>query len=108
MAKEIWKQDSRRNRRGSNKADVEVKRGDSLFFLVHSKKYPYQDFFKWDPVVEISEDVLTELDKQNNSLQVTEWKSSDEFAGSGYEKPLSPWEKYAQVLLLSNEMAFVD
>jgi len=108
VAKEIWKQDSRRNRRGSNKADVEVKRGDSLFFLVHSKKYPYQDFFKWDPVVKISEDVLTELDKQNNSLQVTEWKSSDEFAGSGYEKPLSPWEKYAQVLLLSNEMAFVD
>ena len=34
---------------------------------------------------------------------------SDEFQGSTYKpKPLNAWEKYVQVLLLSNELAYVD
>jgi hypothetical protein len=37
------------------------------------------------------------------------WSAAGEFAGPvGRQRPLSAWEKYAQVLLLSNELAFVD
>jgi len=105
VAKEIWKQDSRRNRRGSNVGNITVNRGDSIFFLVHHRDYTYQDFFKWDPVIKVTDEVLA---KRKDQLRVSEWRSSDDFAGTGYDKALSPWEKYLQVLLLSNELAFVD
>jgi hypothetical protein len=38
------------------------------------------------------------------------WNSAAEFAGPPEKPPtpLSAWEKYAQVLLQSNEFAFVD
>ena len=38
------------------------------------------------------------------------WDSAAEFAGPAAKPPapLSAWEKYAQVLLQSNEFAFVD
>jgi hypothetical protein len=38
------------------------------------------------------------------------WDSQAQFAGPAPapQDPLSPWEKYAQVLLQSNEFAFVD
>jgi hypothetical protein len=42
---------------------------------------------------------------------ITEWSAQANFAGPAkpVEKPgLSPWEKFAQVLLLSNELMFVD
>lgn len=40
----------------------------------------------------------------------TMWVSSTGFAGpnAGQQKPLDTWEKYAQMLLLANEMSFVD
>jgi hypothetical protein len=39
-----------------------------------------------------------------------EWNAKKEFGGPPPEdrKPLTAWEKYAQVLLLSNEFMFVD
>ena len=47
--------------------------------------------------------------KKNGSLEIISWKASTEFLGSTYKpKPLNAWEKYVQVLLLSNEIAFVD
>jgi hypothetical protein len=35
------------------------------------------------------------------------WDSAAEFSGPR-PTPMTPWEKYAQVLLESNEFAFVD
>ena len=38
-----------------------------------------------------------------------QWNAKSDFAGPQKErKPLTAWEKYAQVLLLSNELMFVD
>ena len=38
-----------------------------------------------------------------------EWSASGEFAGPpGKRRPMSAWEKLAQVLLASNELLFVD
>ena len=43
------------------------------------------------------------------SLLITSWTASEEFQGATYKpKPLNAWEKYVQVLLLSNELAYVD
>ena len=38
-----------------------------------------------------------------------QWNARNDFAGPQKEfKPLTPWERYAQALLLSNEVMFVD
>ena len=39
-----------------------------------------------------------------------DWDASADFGKPGREqpKPLNAWEKYAQVLMLSNELVFVD
>ena len=38
-----------------------------------------------------------------------EWDGVTQFAGpEGKADPLGPWERYAQVLLQSNEFVFVD
>jgi hypothetical protein len=38
------------------------------------------------------------------------WSARAQFASpsGGQQKPLDTWEKYAQMLLLANEMTFVD
>ena len=40
----------------------------------------------------------------------SEWKAKEDFAGTAAPKtqPLTRWEEFAQVLLLSNEFMFVD
>ena len=59
--------------------------------------------------MKIKPDIAEAMAKKSGSLQVTSWTASDEFLGSTYKpKPLNAWEKYVQVLLLSNEVAYVD
>jgi hypothetical protein len=59
--------------------------------------------------VKIKPEIAQAMEKKAGSLLVTSWTASDEFQGSTYKpKPLNAWEKYVQVLLLSNELAYVD
>jgi hypothetical protein len=57
--------------------------------------------FKWSPVI-------TRIDAVNP--KPTSWSAKQEFGGPPNQPPapLSAWEKFAQVLLLSNEFVFVD
>jgi hypothetical protein len=58
------------------------------------------DSFTWGPRVRYT---------QGGGSGQTEWKAKEDFAGPPAKKdPLTPWQQYAQVLLLANEFMFVD
>jgi hypothetical protein len=126
LGKEHWRSGVRRTRRDSNLSNITVKRGDTIDFIVYSGKpldpkalastqrnykldNPQQDQFTWNPTVSIKKEIADAMNKKAGSLQITSWQASSEFLGTTYKpKPLNAWEKYVQVLLLSNEIAFVD
>jgi mono/diheme cytochrome c family protein len=75
-------------------ANLSVQRGESVDFIVESHGSAVADTFLWEPQIR---------------SEAGEWAAGAGFGGPApSRKPLSPWEKYAQVLLFSNEFAFVD
>ncbi|HKX63205.1 MAG TPA: DUF1553 domain-containing protein, partial [Verrucomicrobiae bacterium] len=74
--------------------NVLMKAGDTLDFIVDIGNTLNSDQFLWVPTLH--------ADAQN-------WSARDEFDGPRpAPRFLTPWEQYAQVLLLANEFAFVD
>jgi hypothetical protein len=74
--------------------NVVVKAGDTLDFIVDIGSTLNSDQFLWAPVV---------------TAEGTKWDARAEFDGPRPAPDyLTPWEQYAQVLLLANEFAFVD
>lgn len=78
-------------------ARYEVKRGETIDFLTDCRTEDSFDSFDWAPLVRVIEPVAHAASFASNT---------------GFEGPppprLTPWEQYAQVLLLTNEFAFVD
>ena len=75
-------------------ANVKVKAGDTIDFIVDIADGLNSDQFLWEPVV---------------TMDTVKWNAHEEFVGPSKEPDyLTPWEQYAQILLLSNEFAFVD
>jgi mono/diheme cytochrome c family protein len=74
---------------------VQVKAGDTLDFIASCRANENSDGFNW----------MVTLRTDGG-----EWDSRKEFAGPPPPRsnPLTPWEKYAQVLLQANEFVFVD
>jgi hypothetical protein len=74
--------------------NIVVKAGDTIDFVVDIGGNLNNDQFLWSPVI---------------MAEGTKWDARAEFDGP---RPapvyLTPWEQYAQVLLLANEFAFVD
>jgi hypothetical protein len=84
---------------------VPVKRGDTIDFVVEAVDPKVGEAFAWAPNI-----VLLDQNLEEPSNEVYEWHAQSEFAGPP-EPPLkgmTPWEKYAQVMLLSNELIFVN
>jgi hypothetical protein len=73
-------------------SEVAVEPGDTLDFVVDCVASPENDSFLWAPEVR---------------LKTEAWKAADDFRGPD-PLALDSWEKYAQVLLETNEFAFVD
>ena len=74
--------------------NVVMKAGDTLDFVVDIGNTLSHDQFLWSPTLH--------ADGQS-------WSARDEFDGPrAAPRFLTPWEQYAQVLLLANEFAFVD
>jgi hypothetical protein len=71
---------------------ITVEKGDSIDFIVDARVDPENDGFGWAPTI-----------KQGDKS----WSAKDDFAGPA-SKPLNAWARYAQVLLETNEFAFVD
>ncbi len=83
---------------------VVVKKGDTIDFIVSPVSQQAAEGFTWAPNITL----LDLPETQENEMY--EWHSQSEFAGPPEAplKGLSPWEKYAQVMLLSNELIFVN
>jgi hypothetical protein len=82
---------------------VEVKRGDTLDFVVDCRAAPTNDGYTWAPTIRVLEHPAAAAGLES------EWAAGAGFAGPQEAlKGLTPWEKYAQVLLASNEFMFVD
>ncbi len=80
---------------------TQVRRGESLDFIVFCRTNESFDSFNWSPKVASTE-------KRPNKV----WDFSADFPKGPNpqtpDAPLTPWEQLAQVLLLSNEFQFVD
>jgi Protein of unknown function (DUF1553)/Protein of unknown function (DUF1549)/Planctomycete cytochrome C len=81
---------------------LSVKRGDVIDFIVESRENPKSDFFKWAPAIKM------EPSASISKECVMEWSAAKNFSGAMQAKHLSTWEKFAQVLLETNELTFVN
>jgi hypothetical protein len=80
-------------------ARVVVKRGDAIDFETDRRANPRDDQFTWMPVIHLT---------TPEGAEAGTWGAQKDFTGAPSMKHLSAWEKYAQVLLESNETAFVN
>ena len=84
----------------TNVERVEVKRGDTIDFSVDLRQSVDSDSFLWSPKVRYLEEA---------GGKAGAWNAKADFAGPPKQlRALTAWERYAQVLLLSNELMFVD
>jgi Protein of unknown function (DUF1553) len=85
---------------------IELKKGDTVDFVVDYNADLNNDDFVWVPLLKITEPSTV----NSGGDYATEWDGKKEFSGPPEPpaQPLDAWEKYAQVLLLSNEFIFVD
>ncbi|HVR36004.1 MAG TPA: PSD1 and planctomycete cytochrome C domain-containing protein [Methylomirabilota bacterium] len=83
----------------------EVRAGESIDFITDSREDIGFDSFRWTPVIR-----YVGSSPEHGEMAGREWNAKTDFSGPDPDprKPLEPWEKYAQVLLISNEMIFVD
>jgi mono/diheme cytochrome c family protein len=87
-----------RGKREMSISRIEVKKGDTVDFVVDSLGDENSDSFNWAPEIKVI-----------GSGRTAAWRAKEDFAGPPEPvRQVSPWEKYAQVLLMSNELAFVD
>jgi hypothetical protein len=77
---------------------IEVKRGDTLDFVVDCRTDENTDSFVWVSAVGIP------------GPKRLSWKTDRDFSGPppAAAAPLSKWERYAQALMLTNEFLYVD
>jgi hypothetical protein len=81
---------------------LEVKLGETIDFVVDALESSNFDSFTWAPKITLVGDYDVTVSKRA-------WDAGKDFDSK--EKriaPLGAWEKFAQALLLSNELAFVD
>jgi hypothetical protein len=80
---------------------IEVKKDDTIDFVVDFRGEITDDEFVWAPVIQMK------TSSAANAGQMVEWNAATQFAGPP-PAPLTPLEKYAQTLLLTNEFFFLD
>jgi hypothetical protein len=81
---------------------LDVATGEVIDFVTDCRASVEFDSFTWSPTVRYVTAVSNDPRR--------EWSAKTDFAGPQKEKPrlLTAWDKYAQVLLLANELVFVD
>ncbi len=87
-------------------ARIELRAGDTLDFVVKNAGVSTGEIFSWSPVIS-----LVVPNPNETPGLVPEWNAEADFAGPAdpaKKEPLNAWEKYAQVLLLTNETVFVN
>ncbi|MFN7138350.1 MAG: PSD1 and planctomycete cytochrome C domain-containing protein [Limisphaerales bacterium] len=92
---------------GTKAENLAIKEGDTIDFIVSIHTSLNNNDFIWTPIIRM---VGPTAIRDSNGY-AREWNAEKEFAGPPEQdlvRPLTAWEKYAQVLLLSNEFVFVD
>jgi hypothetical protein len=82
---------------------LDLKKGDTLDFLVDFRGEITDDEFAWAPLVSMSKPPAA----ANAGDAPGEWNAAADFAGPP-TPPLTPLETYVQALLMSNEFTFLD
>ncbi|HEX4142889.1 MAG TPA: PSD1 and planctomycete cytochrome C domain-containing protein [Pirellulales bacterium] len=82
--------------------EIEVQPGDFVDFIVVPTS-ERQESFDWAPVIDLEQSGPRAAGRH-------QWNAQADFDGPQPPPPigLSPWEKYIQALLLTNELAFVN
>lgn len=83
--------------------DVVVNKGDTLDFMVECRRVPRADRFEWAPEISIAF-----LASDVKTLGIGEkWSAEKDFSGPRTTaRAMAAWERYAQALLLTNELTF--
>lgn len=81
---------------------IPVLAGDTLCLVVDNHGNSGFDSFDWPVELKVIEGFF--------EAPIKNWSSQADFAGprDAAPEPLNPWEQYAQVLLMTNELLFVD
>ena len=82
-----------------------VCKGETIDFVVGGHDNFYHDDFLWAPIIRGEPNPVPGAGHDGRKVQ--EWNSLKDFAGPSV-RPLKKWEQVAQVLLMSNELMFVD
>ena len=71
---------------------IKIEKGETISFIVDARSDPENDGFRWAPIIKYGDQT---------------WSAKSDFAGPPSE-PLDAWGRFVQVLLETNEFAFVD
>jgi hypothetical protein len=82
----------------TNVAAINVQQGDTIDFMTDSRETTAYDAFNWSATIGL---------KTDDEAPEQVWESTSGFHGP-LNPPLTRWQELAQVLLMSNEFAFVD
>ena len=82
---------------------LRVAAGETIDFVVDCIQNANGDSFNWAPIIR-------QLDtRQSNPVPTGQaWDARNQFRGPGNARRLYPWEKFAQVLLETNELTFIN
>jgi mono/diheme cytochrome c family protein len=85
---------------------VELKKGDTLDFVVDCRTEQSHDSFRWAPVITLLPKGVRAAD---TSAEAAVWDAQKQFGGKGgADAGLNRLQSLAQTLLISNEFCFVD
>jgi hypothetical protein len=99
----LWQGHAHNNQVQSEFTDIPVKAGDTIDLIIDCGANQSHDSFTWHPRIR----AIQAADGNNDAGRPREWLSRLGFDGPP-PPPMAPWEKYAQVLMMSNEFMFVD
>jgi hypothetical protein len=83
---------------------IAVRQGDRIDFVTDCNGEVSHDSFTWSPTIRFEANAATKPGER------MEWNAANDFsdAARAMHPALDAWQKYAQVLLLANELVFVD
>ena len=91
------------NRKSDTATEFDVQAGETVDFVVDCIANGNSDSYTWAPTISFTPD------PEALDLAARVWNAKNDFEiASKPRQPLTRWEELAQVLLLSNELAFVD
>lgn len=101
---EQW--ETHQNQTETKASEIKINKGERLDFVVDFNLQNGWDGYRWAPVV------LLKRSTKTKSKQTLRFSSEESFPTTKQDKKIiltyGPWERFAQVLLMSNEFLFIE